>query len=123
MTPAPPLPDLLAALARRVPERVQYLPAEALARIKLRCYWQRVYLDETGDIVTHVGASYLELSLREEVDSRGWEWGIEANATQATGTVWRQGNTPDHCHVAIAPIPAHALACAMVAALSREGEG
>lgn len=123
MTPAPPLPDLLAALAQRVPERVQYLPAEAMARVKLWGCWQRVYLDETGDIVTHAGASYLELSLREEINSRGWEWSIEGNATQATGTVWRQGDTPDHCHVATAPTPAHALACAMVAALSGEGEG
>ena len=122
MTPAPPLPELLAALAQRLPERVQYLPAEAMARVKLWSCWQRVYLDETGDIVTHAGASYLELSLREECDERGMPWTVQAiydHGLEYSASVIGTGDARD----AIAPTPAHALACAMVAALSAEGEG
>ncbi|GGI95247.1 hypothetical protein [Deinococcus wulumuqiensis] len=122
MTPTK-LPELLAALAERLPERVQYLPAEAMARVKLWGCWQRVYLDETGDIVTHAGASYLELSLREECDAREWEWELEGKAGKVVATVWNGAGGAEYCHLGITPSPAHALACAMVAALSGEEEG
>ena len=137
MTPAPPLPDLLAALAQRVPERFEV--ADAANGSVFYYAWRgaapgftghfaHVYTrsplpELLGDALGRGSALILEDALREECESRGWEWGIVGNATQTIGTVWRQGDTPDHCHVAIAPTPAHALACAMVAALSAEGEG
>ena len=131
MTPTPPHPDLLAALAQRLPERVRV--SEDARGNKFYYAWRGASPGFTGhsahvytwskhhDMLGRPGALILADALREEIESRGWEWGIEGNAKQATGTIWRQGDTPDHCHVAIAPTPAHALACAMVAALEREG--
>jgi len=122
MTPAPPLPDLLAALAQRVPERVQYLPAEAVARVKLWGCWQRVYLDETGDIVTHAGASYLELSAREEIKSRGWHAAYvpTIDGQRLAVTIYRNGSA-ETLGMAWGDTHAEALALALVQAL--EGEG
>lgn len=122
MTPAK-LPDTLARLSELVPERVWRVNWKL--KIKLGSGWLDCYIETntSGWEPVALGQVIVEAALREEINSRGWEWGIEGNANQATGTVWRQGDTPDHCHVATAPTPAHALACAMVAALSGEEEG
>ena len=117
MTPAPPLPDLLAALAQRVPERVLWSDGDSA---RIRVGGQLIYLDLLDPAQC---GPWLEYALREECDEREWEWELEGKAGKAVATVWNGAGGAEYCHLGITPSPAHALACAMVAALGGEGEG
>ena len=137
MTPAPPLPDLLAALAQRVPERFEV--ADAANGSVFYYAWRgaapgftghfaHVYTrsplpELLGDALDRESALILEDALREECDKRGWMWRIFALPHQEGSGAEIEKKILSKVFSAYAPTPAHALACAMVAALSGEEEG
>lgn len=121
------LPALLEQAARLMPERVQNVPFPWFDytyphswQVHLRGEWEAIWLDGAEDEWMPTWAQDVEYACREEIESRGWEWGIEGKAGQSVAHVWRSGLTPDNCHVTPAPTPAEALLTALVAAV--EGE-
>lgn len=139
MTPTPPLPDLLAALAQRLPERVRMEQrfSGGTQYISVRdTNWERLlprgggwllacFIDPAAEAGYTLGphGDYLILEcLVQECTERGMPWTVQAiydHGLEYSASVIGTGDARD----AIAPTPAHALACAMVAALSGEGEG
>ncbi|WP_407543755.1 hypothetical protein Q0M94_28540 (plasmid) [Deinococcus radiomollis] len=134
---APTLPDTLRALSERLPERFRtddgafqvHLPITRAGRLN---HWETLfYQDEDGSGWELDDLSSLpmwEWALREEIEARGWLWGVESGHFSHGYQVVLKTRPPvfassTELAVAYAPTPAHALALALLRALDAELPG
>lgn len=122
------LPDVLEALAARLPARVRVRPDPEpgwrMVLVLVERAWQTIYeITPTSYGSTEVMSdAMLEYALREECEARGWQWTVKCGeaAGRYTARVYRGAVHQVTAHHGVADTPAEALARALLSALEAQ---